>query len=38
MLLLLLQEAQSADGELSKLALSFGGGQMEAFALPEKTA
>lgn len=31
MLLLLLQEAQSADRELSKLALSFRGGQMEGF-------
>lgn len=31
MLLLLLQEAQSADRELSKLALSFWGGQMEGF-------
>lgn len=31
MLLLLLQEAQSANRELSKLALSFRGGQMEGF-------
>lgn len=31
MLLLLLQEAQSDDRELSKLALSFRGGQMEGF-------
>lgn len=41
MLLLVLQEAQSAGGgggELRKLGPGFGGGQMEAFALPEKAA